>query len=147
VARSRLRFSLVFVALFAAACSTAAPLPRVWLHAGAQGFDAEVANTPAARTRGLKGRNSLGADGAMLFIFNEASKHCFWMKGTPLPLSVAFLSDDGTIVGTADMAPNTDTLHCAPEPVRFALEAAQGAFPRKGMRVGTQLNGPPFEAP
>jgi hypothetical protein len=145
--RSRLRFSLVFAALFSAACTAAAPLPRVWVHAGSQRFHAEVAKTPSARARGLKGRQTLGPGDAMLFVFDKASKHCFWMKGTAVPLSVAFLADDGTIVATDDMQPNTDTLHCAPEPVRYALEAAQGAFVRKGMRVGTRLRGAPFADP
>ena len=39
------------------------------------------------------------ADNAgMLFVFRHTARPCFWMKNTPIPLSIAFLADDGRIV-------------------------------------------------
>jgi hypothetical protein len=127
---------------FAAA---AASLPRTQLRAGPHSFDAEVAATPAQREQGLMGRTRLGDGAAMLFVFQHKARHCFWMKDTPLPLSIAFIADDGTLVGLADMQPQTADLHCAPTPVRYALEVRRGSFRSRGIRPGMRLTGGPFD--
>lgn len=134
--------ALLAAASFAAAAD--APLPRVELKAGAHRFDVEVAATPAQRAQGLMGRTQLADDAGMLFVFEQAGRHCFWMKGTPLPLSVAFLADDGTIIGIADMQPQTSDFHCAQTPVRYALEVNQGGLDRRGLRAGASITGGPF---
>lgn len=82
----------------------------------------------------------------MLFVYDEPKAMCFWMKDTPLPLSVAFLAEDGTIVHLEDMAPETRDSHCATQPVRYVLEMNRGWFKARGVRRGDQLSGPPFRA-
>lgn len=138
----------LFLAVLSAAASFAAaadsPLPRVELKAGAHSFAVEVAATPAQRARGLKGRTQLADGAGMLFVFEQAARHCFWMKGTPLPLSVAFLTDDGTVVGIADMRPQTTALHCSAVPARYAVEVKQGGFTGRGVRTGMRMTGGPF---
>ena len=138
-----------FLAASAAVAALAAdpPLPRTELRAGPHIFDVEVASTPGQRAQGLMGRSHLANDAGMLFIFEEADRHCFWMKDTPLPLSIAFLNDAGTIVGVADMQPETTELHCAAEPVRVALEVKLGALESRGLRTGARITGGPFEPP
>jgi uncharacterized protein len=79
----------------------------------------------------------------MLFVFDYKSQQCFWMRNTPLSLSIAFIDDDGTILQITDMAPHSDTLHCSKQPIRFALEMEQGWFAKKGANVGTKLGGLP----
>ncbi len=147
---SKRRFQAALAALTAAASLAAAadsPLPRTELRSGPRTFDVEVAATPAQRAQGLMGRTRLADDAGMLFVFETADRHCFWMKDTPLPLSVAFLGDDGTIVGTADMHPRTTDLHCAEVRVRYALEVKQGGFGDKGIQPGMRLSGGPFGRP
>lgn len=134
--------ALLAAAPFAAAAD--APLPRVELKAGAHSFDVEVAATPAQRAQGLMGRTRLADGAGMLFVFEEADRHCFWMKDTATPLSVAFLAEDGTVVGTADMQPQTTDLHCAEVPVRYALEVRQGGFARRGIGPRVRLSGGPL---
>ncbi len=46
----------------------------------------------------------------MLFVFEQPATQCFWMKNTLLPLTAAFVADDGRIVNLADMKPQTDGL-------------------------------------
>ncbi|MBA3592072.1 DUF192 domain-containing protein, partial [Methylibium sp.] len=73
-------------------------LPTVRLNASLHNIQAEVARTPEQRATGLMHRTALGANDGMLFVFDEPGVQCFWMKNTLLPLSIAYLSDDGRIV-------------------------------------------------
>ena len=139
--QAALAATLAAISLAAAAAS---PLPRTELRSGPHRFDVEVATTPAQRAQGLMGRSALADDAGMLFVFETADRHCFWMKDTPLPLSIAFLGDDGTVVGVSDMQPHATDLHCAAVPVRYALEVRQGGFGSRGLNPGTRVTGGPF---
>lgn len=119
-------------------------LPRVTLNMGMHLIQAQVASTPAERNTGLMHRKDMGNNEGMLFVFEQAGQQCFWMKNTLLPLTAAFLADDGTIVNLADMKPMTLESHCSSKPVRYVLEMHQGWFARKGMKAGSRVGGPPF---
>ena len=115
-------------------------LPTVQLSAGIHLITAEVAASDPSRARGLMFRQGLPANHGMLFIFARKEVHCMWMRNTLIPLSVAFIEDDGTIVNIEDMQPHDErTRHCASRPVRFALEMAQGWFDSKGVKPGAKL--------
>ncbi len=136
----RCRTLLALAALLPAGGAVAGTLPlRVGLHA----FHTEVAATPAARARGLMGRTHLSADAAMLFVFEAPGRHCFWMRDTPLPLTIAFIDAAGRILAIADMAPRSEAMHCPPGDIRYALEVRQGEFQRRGIRPGTAVDGLP----
>jgi uncharacterized membrane protein (UPF0127 family) len=148
VTRSSLRAlvaPMLAAASLAAAADAAAPLPRLQLEAGAHSFDVEVAATPEQRERGLMERTHLADDAGMLFVFEQKARHCFWMKNTPLPLSIAFIADDGSIVEIDDMQPLTTDPHCVHEAVRYALEVKQGGFSDKDIGAGTRVTGGPFD--
>ena len=66
------------------------------------------------------------------------------MKNTLLPLTAAFVTDDGTIVNLADMTPLSEQSHCSKQPVRYVLEMNQGWFNQKGITAGMKLRGKPF---
>ena len=119
-------------------------LPRVKLQAGMHQMDVQVAYTPEQRQIGLMFRKEMPQHEGMLFVFEDAATQCFWMRNTLLPLSIAFLGDDGRIVNLADMQPLDETSHCSKEPVRYALETNQGWFARKGLKPGSRLQGGPF---
>jgi len=132
--------------LAAASCGLAhaqAALPVVPLTAGMYAINAEVASTPAAREQGLMFRKAMSPNAGMLFVFDEKAGHCFWMKNTDLPLSIAFLADDGTIVNIEDMAPQTEDNHCPKAAIRYALEMNKGWFAQKGIRAGAKIGGLP----
>lgn len=120
-------------------------LPRVTLSAGMHLIDAQVAQTSEQRTIGLMFRKEMPQHEGMLFVFEQASGLCFWMKNTVLPLTAAFVADDGTIVNLADMKPQTTDSHCALKPVRYVLEMNQGWFAKRGFKAGSKLGGPPFD--
>ncbi|WP_236966280.1 DUF192 domain-containing protein [Hydrogenophaga sp. SL48] len=120
-------------------------LPRVTLTAGMHLIQAQVATTPEQRSVGLMFRQDMPANEGMVFVFEEPAGQCFWMKNTLLPLTAAFVADDGTIVNLADMKPQTEDSHCSAKPVRYVLEMNQGWFAKRGLKAGAKLSGPLFE--
>ena len=144
-------FTAGFFALLTA-CSTllhaqGAPqmdLPRTKITVGMYLIDTQVAATPEQRSTGLMYRQQMPQAEGMLFIFDHPSEQCFWMKNTLLPLTAAFVADDGTIVNLADMKPKTTESHCSEKPVRYVLEMNQGWFAQKGIKAGFKLRGRPF---
>jgi uncharacterized membrane protein (UPF0127 family) len=68
------------------------------------------------------------------------------MKNTLLPLTAAFIADDGTIINLANMKPQTTDSHCSSKPVRYVLEMNLGWFEKKGLKAGAKLGGPPFSS-
>jgi uncharacterized membrane protein (UPF0127 family) len=129
----------------AAAQDAAQPkLDAVTLTAGMYNIRAEVARTPLQTQTGLMFRPQMAAHEGMLFVFDGLERRCFWMKNTVLPLTIAFVADDGRIVNLADMQPQSLQSHCSAEPVRFALEMNQGWFAKRGIAPGFRLKGVPF---
>ena len=118
-------------------------LPRTKLSAGMHLIDAQVAQTPEQRQIGLMYREQMPAQEGMLFVFEQPGVQCFWMKNTLLPLTAAFVADDGRIVNLADMKPQTTDSHCSTEPVRYVLEMNQGWFNKRGVKAGVHLGGFP----
>ena len=113
------------------------------LTAGIHVITAEVAATSQARTIGLMMRERLAPNHGMVFVFEDKSQHCFWMRNTLIPLSIAFVEDDGTIVSIADMAPKSEASTCPPRAVRYALEMEQGWFVKRGVAAGSKITGLP----
>ena len=111
-------------------------LQRIPLYIHDKEIRVEVAQTPEERNYGLMGRNQLGKDEGMLFIFETEDYHGFWMKDTSLPLSIAFIGRDGRIVWITDMKPLTLDSHVPPRPVLYALEMNKGWFSSHGVIVG-----------
>jgi uncharacterized membrane protein (UPF0127 family) len=139
-----LAFALAFDCVAAASAQGTQPaLPTIRLSAGIHLITAEVAASDPSRTRGLMFRESLPPNHGMLFVFDQKAIHCMWMRNTLMPLSVAFVDDDGTIVNIEDMTPRTETSHCARRPVRFALEMERGWFAKRGIVPGATLVGLP----
>jgi uncharacterized protein len=119
-------------------------LQRITLSAGIHQIDTQVALTPEQHAIGLMYRKDMPQREGMLFVFQNPTKQCFWMKNTLLPLTAAFVADDGTIVNLEDMKPQTTESHCSAKPVRFVLEMNQGWFAKKGLKAGAKLAGQPF---
>jgi uncharacterized membrane protein (UPF0127 family) len=124
-------------------CSASAASDTLPLRIGPHTFQVEVAATEAQRQHGLMGRTYVPADGGMLFVFEQPGRTCFWMRDTPLPLSIAFIDPAGRIASLADMQPRSETLHCPNTDIRYALEVRQGEFQRRGIAPRMQVNGLP----
>ncbi len=136
---------LFFVSLLAALAGAApavqAEMPRLELTAGMYRIDAEVAADQQNRMVGLMHRKSMPQHQGMLFVFPQQNTHCMWMRNTLLPLSVAFLDDNGVVINVEDMQPQTEDSHCARRPARFALEMNLGWFRERGIKSGSKIGG------
>ena len=119
-------------------------LPRMTLSAGMHLLDVQLAQTPEQRQIGLMFRKDMPQHEGMLFVFEQPATQCFWMRNTLLPLTAAFLDDEGTIVNLADMKPQNDDSHCSAKPVRFVLEMNQGWFAKRNIKAGYKLGGAAF---
>ena len=122
-------------------------LPRSELSIGMHRIDVQVASTHPQRQIGLMHRKEMPQHEGMLFVFEQPSVQCFWMRNTLIPLTAAFVQDDGGIVNLADMQPLDESSHCSTKPVRYVLEMNQGWFKQRNLKAGAKLRGPMFAAP
>lgn len=120
-------------------------LRSIMLSTGMHNISAEVALTPNERQIGLMNRKTLGISQGMLFVFEQPGVQCFWMKNTLLPLAIAFVADDGSIINIDEMKPQSLDSHCSTKPVSYALEMNTHWFDKRGIKVGTKLHGGPFQ--
>lgn len=120
-------------------------LSTIKLSAGMHVLNVEVAQTAQEHSIGLMFRTSMPTNDGMLFIFDRPGQQCFWMKNTLLPLSVAFIADDGSIANIEEMKPQTLDSHCSTREVRYVLEMNAGWFAKRGIRAGMKIQGAPFK--
>ncbi len=102
----------------------------------------ELAQTAAERSRGLMGREELPDNRGMLFVFPQDTETAFWMKNTLIPLSIAFIAEDGAILDVQDMEALSEELHRSPQPYRYALEVNQDWFREHGFEMGDRVEIP-----
>ena len=124
------------------------PQPRlqtVNVTAGIHIIKTELAVSADQQQTGMMFRRVMGTNEGMLFVNDEPGVRCFWMRNTLVPLTIAFIADDGTIVNLADMDAQSDASHCSARPVRYALEVNRGWFAKRGLKAGLRLQGAPFE--
>ena len=141
--------SLIALASTAPAAAQGQPqmnLPRIEITAGMHRIEAQVAASPQERQTGLMHRKEMPAHEGMLFVFEQPATQCFWMRNTLLPLTAAFVADDGSIVNLADMQPLSEDSHCSAKPVRYVLEMNQGWFAKRGIKAGARLGGSAFQS-
>lgn len=104
---------------------------------------ATIASTLAARTAGLMNVTTLGTNSGMLFVFgvDHIPANCaFWMKDTPIPLSIAFIDANMKVISLDDMAAEDSiTFHEPTSPCRYALETRLGWFASHGVAAGTTV--------
>ena len=138
-----LRVLLALLAIAALPAFADAPMRTTVLRIGAHHIKVEVAQTDQQREKGLMFRKQMGRDDGMLFIFDEPAYHAMWMKNTLIPLSVAFLDAQGTILNILDMEPQTLDSHAAAGPAIYAIETNKGWFEDRKIKAGDKVTGLP----
>jgi uncharacterized membrane protein (UPF0127 family) len=120
-----------------------AKLATATLQVGSHPLKVEVASSDAQRERGLMFRKSMPRDEGMLFVFDDPGYYAMWMKNTLIPLSVAFVDREGTILNIADMEPQTLDSHLANGPALYAIETNKGWFDSHHVHAGDKVTGLP----
>jgi len=118
-------------------------LPVIDLKIDKNIIKAEVASTVSSQQLGLMYRKSMPEQNGMLFVFEQKAGHCFWMKNTLLPLSIAFIDDEGKIVNIEEMKPQSEENHCPLKPIRYALEMNSNWFEKRQLGAGKLVMGLP----
>ncbi len=102
----------------------------------------EIVDSKEERQKGLMFRDKLDPDNGMLFIFENTRILSFWMKNTFIPLSIAFIDTNCSIVRITDMSPlSEDTFYSSVYPVKYALEVNRGWFKLNHIKVGDKVKG------
>lgn len=137
---------LYSIICFHAATSTAeeSNLKRQQFQIGAHKLDAELALTAEERQRGLMFRESLAENKGMMFQFSHADYYCMWMKNTLIPLSIAFIDEQGKIINIEEMQANNEKTTCAKSKVRYALEMNTGWYSQRRIMAGEKVEGLPL---
>jgi uncharacterized membrane protein (UPF0127 family) len=114
---------------------------------GTYSINAEIADTPETRERGLMYRKSMPSQSGMLFVFDKPQPMAFWMKNTLIPLSIGYFDANRKLIGTYEMAPGAkDEVQPKTYPSNgdalYALEMNKGWFVKRKITVGTELTLP-----
>lgn len=146
----------------------AQPSPRDAVRVVLQGttFELEVADTPELQSKGLAGRESLGARGGMLFVYAQAQSHSFVMRDCTIPLDAVFVDDSLHIVANHTMTPEAPRsafeksgregdaryesrlkAYLCVTPARYVLEVAAGTIKQLGLREGQSVRIEGLRAP
>jgi uncharacterized membrane protein (UPF0127 family) len=99
----------------------------------------EIADTRGLRERGLMNRDSLPADYGMLFVYPDEMIRSFWMRNTRIPLDIAFIDRNGSIINIEQMQAQTDDNTLSAGPAMYALEMNLGWFEAHDVGPGDRL--------
>ncbi len=112
-------------------------LPTVKLWLGSQELITEIARTPAQMATGMMFRKQMAENEGMLFVFPQPLQASFYMRNTLIPLSCAYLDNEGVILEIHDMKPLEEApIVASTDRIQFVLETRQGWFPRNQVAVG-----------
>ena len=134
-------FLTLFAALLQVSACQAQPQVTIATEGGKElTFQVEIADTPAKRELGLQYRRDLAADRGMIFLFPAESEQSFWMKNTPIPLDMIFISKDRQIVGIVEQAiPFSMDSRSVSGASQFVLEINGGLSKRYGIKAGDSV--------
>jgi len=133
--------------------SGAPALPVVWVELGGETFTLELAADPDTRFRGLSGRESVGRNAGMLFVYPGIAPRGMVMRDCVVPIDVAFLDHSGRVVTVHEMSVEPQRrsgesrgdyerrlpVYTSATPARFAIEVAGGRLARLGLGVGDRV--------
>lgn len=114
---------------------------------GVHVFTVEIADTEAAREKGLMYRKSLPPGQGMLFDFHSDQPVRFWMKNTYIPLDMIFIRSDGRILNIAEnTTPMSENEVPSAGPVQAVLEVRGGTARKLGIAPGDRVANPIFRS-
>ena len=131
---------LAFTLILIGSADASAACVVVLRHDGVQlRYTAEIAETPAARSRGLMYRKQLLPRHGMWFDFGRDVAVMMWMKNTLIALDMLFVDRHGELISIEHGVPLSEERISAPKPVRYVFEINAGAADAMNIRRGDRL--------
>jgi uncharacterized membrane protein (UPF0127 family) len=121
-------------------------LQKAQIQISGQKFNVEIANNPITRARGLSGRESLGENQGMLFIFDSPGNHGFWMKDMKFAIDIIWIKNNKIIGFEENVGPQIGAkewelkIYYPPEPVDKVLEIPAGGVQKYGFKIGHEIS-------
>ena len=119
------------------------PLTKGEVTIGTTKVSVEIADDEAERKKGLGGRESIGQDEGMLFVFpQKTSNLVFWMKEMSFPIDIIWIDENKIVKIDKNVQPepgvsDNNLKRYYPETeVNFVLEVSAGFSKNRGARVG-----------
>lgn len=105
-------------------------------------FNFNIADTTAERTQGLSGKEQLKDTQALLFAFDSADKHCFWMKDMKFAIDILWFDADKKLVyEKRGITPETYPESFCPEvPAKYVVEVTAGVAEKNQIKLGDTLD-------
>lgn len=141
--------ALVLLALLASGCGPGKPdepaqktiFDHFRVDVGGHAASLQVAVLDAEQERGLMQRPDLGRDEGMIFVCTQPRKQSFWMRNTPEPLDLAYLTSDGVVAETYELLPLDERpITSNGALLQFGLEMPKGWFAANGIHVGSRID-------
>lgn len=109
-------------------------------------FYADVVTTSFKQMKGLSGRERLGDNEAMLFVFRKPSLRVFWMKGMKIPIDIIWIKENIIIGITENVFPEPGVSYLklkrypSPSAADMVLEVGAGAAKKMNINVGDSVS-------
>jgi uncharacterized membrane protein (UPF0127 family) len=138
--------TIVLAAAFAIFGFGNRPLEKAQVTVGGKTFQVEVASTTLARANGLSGRDGLGEDDGMYFVFDNPGNYGFWMKGMKFPIDIIWIADNEVAGFAENAAPQPGAalwnlkIYYPPEYVQNVLEVNAGTVKKYQIKVGDPVS-------
>lgn len=114
---------------------------REFIRTPKQLIEAQVVDEPQTLAKGLSGRDSLGINQGMLFIFDRETTHYFWMKDMKFSIDIIWLDASKKVVHMETrVSPDTyPTKFNNKTPALYVLEVPSGRAAELGIAEGVVL--------
>lgn len=101
-------------------------------------IEVETVNTRESRERGLSGRPNLEPNHGMLFVYEQPSLSCFWMKNMRFNIDILWFSEHRRLVHVEqNVSPSSyPNNYCTPNPAKYVLEVSAGT----SIQIGAYQN-------
>lgn len=98
----------------------------------------EVPETPEEQEQGLGGRESLGEDEGMLFVYETEKQRFFWMKDMKISIDIVWMNSDKEVIDiTRNLSPDTyPEKFTSAAPAQYVLEVSAGYTEDNNINIG-----------
>lgn len=131
---------LLVITVLSQAVSAYFSPPKAVMHLANARFEIRIADNDRTRIKGLSDTPDLPADEAMVFIFDNDSRHAIWMKDMNYPIDIVWLNSSRKVIDFVTNVPpdSYPKVFLPKEPARYVVELRSGTVKQKGIKAGQE---------